>query len=130
MELPVTVKKMILVIGVSSLFIIAAGAAYYRSLSVIPFALGVLLMSALNAATVIMLKRSFEKTLDMEGKAAGKFAQSQNLLRYLLIGLVLVLAVKVPFIGLWGVIAGIFTMPVALYSMQFFYNSGEKTGVA
>jgi len=87
-------------------------------------------MSALNAATVIMLKRSFEKTLDMEGKAAGKFAQSQNLLRYLLIGLVLVLAVKVPFIGLWGVIAGIFTMPVALYSMQFFYNSGEKTGVA
>jgi len=130
MELPVTVKKMILAIGVSSVFIIAAGAAYYRSFSVLPFAFGVLLMSALNAVTVIMLKRALALSLCMEGKAAGKFVQNYNLLWYLLIGLVLVLAAKVPFIDLWGAVAGVFTMPVALFSMNFFNNSDEKAGVA
>jgi len=117
---------MIMLIGVSSLFIIAAGAAYYRSFSVFPFALGVFLTSALNVLKVIMIERAVEKVVNMKGKNAGSFIGFQYILRFLLTGAVLVLAAKVPFINLWGAVAGIFTLQIAAYSMRFFYDADEN----
>ena len=126
MQLHGTVKKMALVICVSSLVIIAAGAVYYRSFSILPFALGVFLTAAFNVLKLVMFERSIEKAMNMEGKDAENFIRFQYLLRYLLTGLVLFLAVKIPFISLWGAIAGIFTLKIAAFSMKFF-ESDEKT---
>ncbi|MCL2767712.1 MAG: hypothetical protein FWE49_03175 [Synergistaceae bacterium] len=122
-------KKMIKVIVISSLIIIAAGAVYYRSLSVLPFAVGVFLMAALNVFKIIMLGRTIERAISMEEKKAGSFIRFQHLLRFLLTGLVLVIAAKTPFISLWGAAAGIFTLQIAAYYVSFFERD-EKTGIS
>ena len=115
-------KKMILLTVVSSLFIIAAGAMYYRSYSVFPFAIGVFLTTALNVLKIIMIERAIEKVVNMNGKKAGSYIGFQYVLRFLLTGAVLALAAMVPFIDLWGAVAGIFTLQIAAYSMKFFYD--------
>ena len=120
MKLHDIAKKIILAIGVSSLVIIAAGGAYYRSSLVFPFAGGVFLTSALNVLKVIMLGRNIERAVDMESKEAENFIRFQLFLRFLLTGLVLLIAVKTPFISLWGAAAGIFTLKIALFIMGFF----------
>jgi len=123
-----TVKKMILVICVSSLIIIAAGAVYYRSFLVFPFAFGVLLMSALNVLKVMMLKLAFEKAFNAEAGAAGNFIRFQHWIGYLLTGLILLLAVKTPFISLLGAAVGVFTLKISAFIVGFF-ERGEKTDV-
>jgi len=120
MKLSLPAQKMILAIVVSSLVFIGGGAVFYRSISALQFALGVILTSALNIWKVVMLERNIEKILSLEEKSAGKkFVQLQFLLRYLLTGLVLYAAAKTPFINLWGAIAGVFTLKIAAISMKF-----------
>ena len=113
-------KKIILLTVFFSLIIMAAGAAYYRSSLFFPFALGVALTTMLNILKIIMLKREVERIADTEGKNAGSIARVQYFIRFLLTGLVLVLAAVTPFIDLWGAVAGIFTLQIAAYSMKFF----------
>jgi predicted PurR-regulated permease PerM len=133
MKISVTAKRMILGILVSSLIFIAAGAAYYRSYSVFPFAIGVLLMAALNILKVLMLERVVRKAVDMDDKKdASNFIRAQYLLRLLLTGIVLFIAAtdKVPFVNLWGAVAGIFTMQIAAFSLKFFPVEDEDTDTA
>ncbi|MGI6161247.1 MAG: ATP synthase subunit I [Christensenellales bacterium] len=112
-------KKMIKTIGILLLIIIAAGAAFYRSLDVLPFALGAVLGAAVSALKVILLERAIDKALKMETKAADNYIRLQHFLRLLLTGAVLMLAVFVPFINLWGAAAGIITFQIAVYLLKF-----------
>ena len=112
---------MILVICVSALVLIAGGivlilvVASLPSKEAFPYAIGVLLSSALNVAKVCMLERTVQKTLDMEDADAGKnFVRLQYLLRYLLTGVILVVAALTPFINIWGAILGIFTLQISI----------------
>lgn len=118
-------RKMITVIGISVLVLIAAGAAIYRSLEALYFALGVILTSALNVLKVFMLERTVKKAVDMEEAVAGKnYVRLQYLLRYFLTGIVLLAAglvsvyVKPPFINIWGAVAGVFTLQVAVIAVR------------
>jgi len=130
MKISVTAKRMIVGIIIYSLVFIAAGALYYRSYSVFPFAAGILLMAALNCLKVAMLERVVKTVADMdEKKEAGNYVRVQYLLRLLLTGIVLFIAAtdKVPFVSLWGAIAGIFTMQTAAFSLKFFPVEDEDT---
>jgi len=116
---------MITVIGISVLVLIAAGVAIYRSLEALYFALGVVLTSALNVLKVFMLERTVKKAVDMEEAVAGKnYVRLQYLLRYFLTGIVLLAAglvsvyVKPPFINIWGAVAGVFTLQVAVIAVR------------
>lgn len=124
-------KKMILVIGISSLIIIGIGVVFYRSFSAVPFAIGVLLTAALNIFKVFMVERTVNKTLDLVEETDGKnFVRIQYFLRYLLTGAVLVIAALTPFIDLWGAVAGILTFQIAVYAVKLmkFDDSAEKEG--
>ena len=121
MNLSLLSKKMILFIGIAALFIIAGGAAIYRSLDALYFAFGVILTSSLNIFKVFLLERAVKKTTSLEIPDAGKnYIRIQYLLRYLLTGIVLLAAglistyVDPPFINVWGAAAGIFTMQISL----------------
>ena len=121
MALSLTSKRMICVIGISALVIIVGGAAIYRSIEAIYFALGVILTSALNVFKVFLLDRTVKKTIDIEDPDAGKnYVRLQYLLRYFLTGAVLLGAglvtnyVKPPFINIWGAVAGIFTLQISV----------------
>ena len=123
MKISVTARRMVIGIIVTSLVFIAAGALYYRSYGVFPFAAGVVLMAALNVLKVAMLERAVNNAVDIEDKKdAGNYLRVQYMLRLLLTGIVLFIAAtdKVPFVSLWGAIAGIFTFQIAAFSIKFY----------
>ena len=118
-------KRMILVIGISVLVLIVAGVLIYRSLEALYFAFGVILTSSLNVLKIIMLERTVNKVVGMDEPDAGKnYVRLQYLLRYILTGAVLLAAglisvyVHPPFINIWGAVAGIFTLQIAVISVR------------
>jgi len=121
MKLSVPSKKMILVICISALILMAGGAVLclavgsLPSREALPFALGVLLTSALNVLKVYMLERTVQKAVGKADAASGKnFVRFQYLIRYFLTGLVLVAAALIPFINIWGAIIGVFTLQISI----------------
>jgi len=105
----------------SALVIIAIGAVIYRSIDSLYFAIGVIITSSLNVLKIYLLDRSVRKTLEMDNPTTGKLYTSfQYLLRYFLTGAVLLAAamitlyVEPPFINLWGAVAGVFTLQIAV----------------
>jgi hypothetical protein len=88
----------------------------------LPFALGVALTSGYNIIKLKWLQKVVEYTVTLDSAAAQRFILGHNLLRYLGMALVLAAAILVPdnIIHFYGAAVGIFTMPVAAYSMQFF----------
>ena len=125
-------KRIIFFIGIAALAFIIAGCIYYRSLQALPFALGVILTSSLNVLKIIMLERTANKVVNMQDPDYGKnFVRFQYLLRYFLTGIVL-LAVGLlhyyttaPFISIWGAVAGIFTMQIAVIVVRSMKNNDE-----
>ena len=122
MKLADVTKKMIWVMGLLLLITIAAGALFFRSPEALPFALGAVLGALSSVFKVISLDRMLARAQaeaqkgDWEPK---KSTQIQPFLRFLLTGAVLALGFFVPFINPWGVIAGIFFLPIAAFSMKF-----------
>ena len=118
-------KRMIRVITALSVVVIAAGAIYYRSFSVMPFAVGVALSSALNGIKVILIENSIKKLVDMDDKRAYNYFRVQYLVRYLLTGAVFVVAAFSPFISIWGAGAGIIIFQIAAYSLKSYTKDLE-----
>ena len=125
MNLSLPSRKMISVICISALVIITGGAIAYHSIEAVYFALGVILTSALNVLKILLLERTVKKVSDMEEPDSGKnYVRFQYLLRYFLTGLVLLAAGLVsvysdpPFINIWGALAGVFTLQIAVISVR------------
>jgi len=121
MKLSRTSKYMVLMIGVAALVIIIGGAIYFRSVTSLYFAFGVILTSALNVLKVYLLERTIQKTLEMNDPSSGKnYVKLQYLLRYVLTGVVLLgvglitVYVDPPFINVWGAVFGIFTLQISV----------------
>jgi len=114
--LSILAKKMILIIGIAAAVFIAAGALYFRAYPAVPFAVGVLLTSGVNALKIIMLEKAVNKAVDMDDASAGKnYIKGQFFLRYLLMGVVLFFAAVAPdsVVSIWGAAAGIFTFQIS-----------------
>jgi len=69
---------------------------------------------------IILLNRIVEKTLAGDAGVTVRSFYAQYFFRFLLTIAVLLAAVFVPFISLWGAAAGVGTFPLAAYSMKFF----------
>jgi len=125
MNLTLAGRKMVIMIGVAAAIFIAVGAAVYilvgtlPSLESLPFALGVVLTSALNVLKVILLERTVKRTIDMSDPNAGKnYVRIQYLLRYFLTAAILLVAGLTPFINVWGAVCGIFTLQVSVFTVR------------
>jgi len=112
-------KRMILVLGLIFFLLAAGSAVYYRSLACLPFVYGALLATACNVFKVILLDRAVKKTVSKDAASAANYLRLQQLLRFLLTGLVLVLAAFLPFLSLWGAAAGVLSYQVAALSLKY-----------
>ena len=126
MKLSLPAKKMLFVIAISSVTMIVGGIALclfvpsIPSGEAFPVALGVFLSSALNVLKVLLLERTVQRVMELEtAKESKGYVASQYIVRYVLTGAVLVVAAITPFINLWGAIAGIFTMQIAVFFIRF-----------
>ena len=118
MKLADVTKKMIWVICLLLLVTIVAGALFFRSFEALAFALGAFLGAVLCAFKVISLDRMVTTAQAREGGVSAG-VQAQPFFRLLLTGAVLALGFFVPFINPWGVVIGIFYLPIAAFSMKF-----------
>lgn len=123
MQLADLSKKMIVTICILAPIFMVASVLYYRSLSCLPFVLGVLLGALASVAKVLLLERAVNRAVNMEKKAAAGYITLQHMLRLFLTGAVLMLAALVPAINLWGAVAGILTYQVAVYLIKFTVKS-------
>lgn len=123
MQLADLSKKMIVTICILAPIFMVASVLYYRSLSCLPFVLGVLLGALASVAKVLLLERAVDRAVNMEKKAAAGYITLQHMLRLFLTGAVLMMAALVPAINLWGAVAGILTYQVAVYLIKFTVKS-------
>jgi|LSQX01.3.fsa_nt_gb hypothetical protein len=112
-------KRMVLTILAIALICILASAAYYRSLDFLPFALGVLVGSAVSIAKVFLLQHGVDKALSMDQKRAVSYLGLNHILRLLVSGVALFLGAVVPQLSLWGVATGILAFQVATFNIKF-----------
>jgi len=129
-------NKMILVIVCLSVFVVAAGAIFFQLNTsfylsdAVPFAVGVFMAMAVNVIKVIWLKKTINKTVDMDAPQYAKvFFSLQYFLRIVFTGAVLLIAALAPdnIVNLLGVIIGILTFPIAMRFMQFFIPADTAT---
>ena len=121
MKLSRVTKNIIYMIGLAALVLILVGAIIFRSVEAFYFAFGVILTSALNVLKICMLERTVSNTLENDNVEAGKNKMRlQYLFRYFITAVVLLAIGLVnmffdpPFINIWGAVAGIFTLQIAV----------------
>lgn len=140
-KLSLAAKKMIMVICVVAVLIMIGGAVYFvvftedaindKLLKTLAFALGALLTSALNVLKVFLLERNVQRILDMTDPTSTKgFVTVQYMIRYVLTGVVLVVAALTPFINLWSAILGVLSMQIAAFALRFMKVDNDEPEAA
>ncbi len=119
MKLSDLAKRMVWTIIIAALICIAAAIVYYRSLDVLPFALGVLIGSAVSVAKVFLLEHGIDRALSMDKNRAAVYLGLNHIIRLVLSGAALLIGAVVPQLSLWGVAAGILAFQIATFNIKF-----------
>lgn len=90
------------------------------------FTVGILFGLIFSILKLMLMKKSIEKAVTMPAEKAQVYTNVQYMVRYILTGIVLVVAALEPSIDIFGVFFGLLSMKVAAY-MQYFNN--KKTEV-
>lgn len=85
------------------------------------FTIGILFGLIFSILKLMLMKNSIKKSLYMNEGKAQKYANVQYLIRYILTGIVLVIAALEPTISLLGVFIGLISMKIGAY-MQYFHS--------
>jgi len=133
MRLSKLTKAMMTMAGAAALVMILAATAILRSPAVFPFALGVLIMTAVNIFKIFLLERTVNATVGMDNIDTGKnYVRLQYLLRYFITGVVL-LAVGllfwqelIPEACAWGAVIGVFTLQISVMIVRHMKFDDEQ----
>ena len=123
MRLSDLAKRMVFTVLPIALICVLVSAIYYRSLKFLPFALGVLIGSAVSIAKVFLLERGIDKALTMDQKRAVSYLGLNHISRLLVTGAALFLGAVVPQISMWGVAAGVLAFQAATFNIKFTLKS-------
>jgi len=113
-----TLRRMILNMWIAACVVTVAGALFYRNAEALPFALGVLMSTALNTGKAFWLGRVVTNVAKNPGTPR-TYVPLQYLLRFALTGGVLYLAFMLPFVNQWGAIAGLFTFHAGIHALRW-----------
>ncbi len=119
MKLDDLVKRMIRSVIVIALLSILGSIIYYRSLEFLPFFFGVLLGAITSIIKILLIQRTVDRAISMEKKQAKKHVGVQQLFRFLLSALVLIIGALVPQVSLWGVVVGIVAFHPSVYIANY-----------
>lgn len=89
--------------------------------SKLSFTMGLLFGLIFSILKLKLIQNTIEKSVQMPEGKAQKYTNAQYMLRYVLTGIVLVVAALEPSVDLLGVFFGLFSMKVGAY-MQIFIN--------
>lgn len=91
------------------------------------FTMGILFGLIFSILKLMLMKNTIKKSVLMPEGKAQKYANVQYMIRYILTGIVLVVAALEPSISLLGVFLGLFSMKAAAYMQLFIIKKNEKT---
>jgi hypothetical protein len=114
--------------------LMGVSASDVRAAYAVPFAMGVAFSMGINIAKVILMKRAVNNALTREAEAAKFYLKGQYFLRLVITAVVLCIAGWLHanaqndsgsplYVNFMGAFYGIFTFPVATYSMRFFFRA-------
>ena len=89
------------------------------------FTVGILFGLIFSILKLMLMKKTIEKAVTMPAEKAQVYTNVQYMLRYILTGVVLVVAALEPSIDILGVFFGLLSMKVAAY-MQYFNNKKSE----
>ena len=92
----------------------------------IGYTVGLLFGLIFSILKLMLMQNSIKKSLTMPEGKAQKYANVQYMIRYVLTGVVLVVAALEPSINLLGVFLGLLSMKVAAYMQLFVIKRNEK----
>ena len=92
----------------------------------IGYTVGLLFGLIFSILKLMLMQNSIKKSLTMPEGKAQKYANVQYMIRYVLTGVVLVVAALEPSINLLGVFLGLLSMKVAAYMQLFVAKRNEK----
>jgi len=134
-------NKVIMVIAGLSFLIAVGGYIFYMMRAdaayAFPFAAGVAMAMGVNIAKVLLMKNAVNNAVKREAVAAKLYLQGQYFLRLTITGVVLFIAGwlhanmvtdagRPQYVNFMGAFFGIFTFPIAMYSMRFFLRDELK----
>ena len=92
----------------------------------IGYTVGLLFGLIFSILKLMLMQNSIKKSLTMPEGKAQKYANVQYMIRYVLTGIVLLVAALEPSINLLGVFLGLLSMKVAAYMQLFVIKRNEK----
>ena len=90
------------------------------------FTVGILFGLIFSILKLMLMKNSIKKSVMMPEGKAQKYANVQYMIRYVLTGIVLLVAALEPTISLLGVFLGLLSMKVAAYMQIFIMKRNEN----
>ena len=112
-------KRMIIRMSIISGASVIGSILYYRSFGFLTFLLGAVIGLSASILKVILLERAVDKAITMEKDDAVKYITLHNILRLLVSGAALLIGAVLPFVELWGTVAGVLAFPFASYGERF-----------
>lgn len=90
------------------------------------FTVGLVFGLVFSILKLMLMKNSIKKSITMPEAKAQRYASVQYMIRYLLTGIVLLVAALEPTINLLGVFLGLLSMKVGAYMQLFVIKRNEK----
>lgn len=90
------------------------------------FTIGLAFGLVFSILKLMLMKNSIKKSITMPEAKAQRYANVQYMIRYLLTGIVLLVAALEPTINLLGVFLGLLSMKVGAYMQLFVIKKNEK----
>lgn len=90
--------------------------------AIVPFVIGVIVGTVFAALKMILIERTYNRSLDMQPQMSTNYVRLHFILRYTLTGAILAVAALNPGLSLIGVALGLFSMQPAAYAVNFIFN--------
>ena len=122
--------RMIYVIAICVVVILFVGAllAYLDIARFLPIALGAVFGAAISVLKVIMIDMTVKKVTGMDTVKVSNFVRGQHILRFVLTGVLFVVAAIVQFINIYSAAAGVLSFQAATMSTRKVLTHPNKGG--
>ena len=126
-----TTKRVLKIMLILEIIVLGVGMVFTKY--PLYYALGVVLGTAVSSMQLILMEKTFNRSVDMSPADAQNYARLHYMLRMAVVAVIVVIAIKVRFIDILGFVLGILPMAPAVYIHGLIFkekdndSDGEKT---
>lgn len=108
-----------IIISVAALGIIALGIGMFFVENILYWIIGIVAGTIISVIKVIMLYKTLDKAVDMSPEDAKNYTRSRYTFRMVLSIVLVIVAIKIPYVNVIGVIVGLLLVQPAVYIVNF-----------